>query len=98
MRIAQEETFGPVAPILVLEEEDEVLECANGSPYGLAAYLYTHDMKKAIRIAERLEYGLVGINDTRIAATKRPSEVLSKVVSVGKGAEKDWHLFLKRSR
>jgi acyl-CoA reductase-like NAD-dependent aldehyde dehydrogenase len=51
--------------------------------------LYTQDMKKAIRIAERLEYGLIGINDTRIAAAKRPSEVLSKVVSVGNEAEKD---------
>ncbi len=89
MRIAQEETFGPVAPILVFKKKDEALKCANGSPYGLAAYLYTHDMKKAIRIAERLEYGLVRINDTRIAAAKRPSEVLSKVVSVGNEAEKD---------
>jgi len=70
MRIAQEETFGPVAPIIAFEAENEVIERANDSPYGLAAYLYTHDMKKAIRIAERLEYGLVGVNDTRIAAAE----------------------------
>ena len=62
--------FGPVAPIIAFEAENEVIERANDSPYGLAAYLYTHDMKKAIRIAERLEYGLVGVNDTRIAAAE----------------------------
>lgn len=67
MRIAREETFGPVAPILVFEDEDEVIERANSTEYGLAAYVYTDDVKKAMRIAERLEYGLVGVNDTRIA-------------------------------
>ena len=72
MRIAQEETFGPVAPVIAFEEEDEVVKRANNTPYGLAAYLYTRDLNKAIRIAERLEYGMIGVNDTRIAAVEGP--------------------------
>jgi succinate-semialdehyde dehydrogenase/glutarate-semialdehyde dehydrogenase len=67
MLVAREETFGPVAPVIAFEEEDEVVERANSTEYGLAAYIYTDDMKKAMRIAEKLEYGLVGVNDTRIA-------------------------------
>ncbi len=70
MRITQEETFGPVAPVIAFEAEDEVVELANNTPYGLAAYLYTRDLNKAIRIAERLEYGVIGVNDTRIAAVE----------------------------
>ena len=72
MRITQEETFGPVAPVITFEDEDEVVELANNTPYGLAAYLYTSDLNKAIRIAERLEYGVIGVNDTRIAAVEGP--------------------------
>ena len=67
MRIAREETFGPVAPIIAFENEDDVIERANSTEYGLAAYIYTNDVKKAMRTAEKLEYGLVGVNDTRIA-------------------------------
>jgi succinate-semialdehyde dehydrogenase / glutarate-semialdehyde dehydrogenase len=72
MRIAQEETFGPVAPVIAFEEEEEVIERANNTLYGLAAYFYTRDLNKAIRIAERLEYGVIGVNDTRIAAVEGP--------------------------
>jgi len=72
MLIAQEETFGPVAPVLTFEEEDDMVKCVNNTPYGLAAYIYTQDLKKAIRIAERLEYGVIGVNDTRIAAVEGP--------------------------
>lgn len=72
MRVAREETFGPVAPIIAFEEEDEVVERANNTLYGLAAYLYSRDLNKAIRIAERLEYGVIGVNDTRIAAVQGP--------------------------
>jgi len=72
MRITQEETFGPVAPVITFEDEDEVVKLANNTHYGLAAYLYTSDLNKAIRIAERLEYGVIGVNDTRIAAVEGP--------------------------
>jgi len=72
MRIMQEETFGPVVPVAGFDGENEVIERANETPYGLAAYVYTRNMSKAIRIAERLEVGMVGVNETRIAAIEAP--------------------------
>ena len=72
MLIAKEETFGPVAPIIAFEDEKEVIERANNTPYGLAAYLYTRDLNKAIKIVERLESGIIGVNDTRIATVESP--------------------------
>jgi succinate-semialdehyde dehydrogenase / glutarate-semialdehyde dehydrogenase len=72
MRIAQEETFGPVAPVIAFEDDEEVIQRANNTHYGLTAYLYTRDLNKAIRIAERLEFGIIGINDTRIATVEAP--------------------------
>ncbi|UBV44656.1 NAD-dependent succinate-semialdehyde dehydrogenase (plasmid) [Deinococcus taeanensis] len=61
--ILREETFGPVAPVVVFETEEEALRLANDSEYGLAAYAYTRDLSRAWRVAEALEYGIVGIND-----------------------------------
>ena len=61
--ICQEEIFGPVAPILTFKSETEAIARANDTTYGLAGYLYTRDMGRVIRVAEALEYGLVGVND-----------------------------------
>lgn len=63
MRILDEETFGPVAPILRFREEEEAVTAANATPFGLAAYLWTRDLGRAFRVAEALEYGIVGVND-----------------------------------
>jgi succinate-semialdehyde dehydrogenase/glutarate-semialdehyde dehydrogenase len=63
MAIAQEEIFGPAAPILTFEAEDEVVRRANATRFGLAAYFYTRDLARLMRVAEQLEYGLVGAND-----------------------------------
>jgi succinate-semialdehyde dehydrogenase/glutarate-semialdehyde dehydrogenase len=63
MAIAQEEIFGPAAPILVFDTEDEVIRRANATTFGLAAYFYTKDMTRLVRVGEQLEYGLVGAND-----------------------------------
>jgi succinate-semialdehyde dehydrogenase/glutarate-semialdehyde dehydrogenase len=63
MLIAAEETFGPVAPIFAFNTEEEVLKKANNTIYGLAAYFYTRDLGRAIRVYEKLEYGMVGCND-----------------------------------
>ncbi len=63
MTIAQEEIFGPAAPILIFDTEEEVIRRANATRFGLAAYFYTRDMTRLVRVAEQLEYGLVGAND-----------------------------------
>jgi succinate-semialdehyde dehydrogenase / glutarate-semialdehyde dehydrogenase len=72
MKIQQEETFGPVAPIQPFQQEEEAIEKANNSPYGLAAYFYTRDLSRAIRVAEKLEYGIVGVNDGRPSTAQAP--------------------------
>ena len=72
MRITREETFGPVIAVTTFESDDEAIDRANSTQYGLAAYIYTRDLSKAIRIAERLDVGMVGVNDTRIAAVEAP--------------------------
>jgi len=62
MIIAREETFGPVAPILRFKSEEESIRMANNTPYGLAAYLFTNDIRRVWRVTEALEYGMIGIN------------------------------------
>jgi succinate-semialdehyde dehydrogenase/glutarate-semialdehyde dehydrogenase len=63
MRLLDEETFGPVAPIVSFTADAEAVEHANATPFGLAAYLWTRDLSRAFRVAEALDYGIVGIND-----------------------------------
>lgn len=64
MKIAHEETFGPVAPIFRFTTEEEVIQKANDTVYGLAAYFYTNDLSRSYYMMENLDYGMVGINDT----------------------------------
>lgn len=67
-----EETFGPVAPLLVFDTEEEVIRAANDTPYGLAAYVYTNDLSRAFRVSESLEYGIVGVNDGATSSAYAP--------------------------
>ena len=59
----KEETFGPVTPISTFSTEEEVIRRANDSIYGLAAYVFTENISRGIRITEKLEYGIIGLND-----------------------------------
>lgn len=62
MRVAREETFGPLAPVFRFETEQEVVAAANATEFGLASYFYSRDIGRIIRVSEALEYGMVGVN------------------------------------
>ena len=62
MKVAREETFGPVAPVFRFSTEEEAIELANATEFGLAAYFYSRDIGRIWRVGEALEYGIVGIN------------------------------------
>jgi succinate-semialdehyde dehydrogenase/glutarate-semialdehyde dehydrogenase len=72
MACSCEETFGPVVPVTRFDTEDEVIAAANGTPYGLAAYFYSTDVRRIWRVAEALQSGLVGINEGALAAEAAP--------------------------
>lgn len=72
MVLASEETFGPVVPLFRFGSEDEVLKRANDTPFGLAAYFYSRDIVRVSRVAERLQTGLVGINEGVLASEAAP--------------------------
>jgi succinate-semialdehyde dehydrogenase/glutarate-semialdehyde dehydrogenase len=72
MAVAREETFGPLAPLFVFDDEDEVVALANDTEFGLASYFYSAGMARAWRVAERLEYGMVGVNTGLISNEVAP--------------------------
>lgn len=72
MECMNEETFGPLAPITTFETIDEAVRRANNSPYGLAAYVFTQNLGEAVRIAESLDYGIVGVNDPVPSTAQAP--------------------------
>jgi succinate-semialdehyde dehydrogenase/glutarate-semialdehyde dehydrogenase len=72
MLIFREETFGPVAPIIAFDSEEEVLALANDTNYGLAAYIYTNNLSRAMRMFEALNFGIIGINDINPTSAAAP--------------------------
>jgi succinate-semialdehyde dehydrogenase / glutarate-semialdehyde dehydrogenase len=72
MLFAKEETFGPLAPVFAFDTEEEVLALANDSEFGLAAYFYSRDIGRVMRVAERLESGMVGVNTGLISTAEAP--------------------------
>ncbi len=72
MKIAKEETFGPVAPLFRFQAEEEAIAMANATEFGLAAYLYARDVGRIWRVAEALEYGMVGVNEGIISTEVAP--------------------------
>lgn len=72
MKIAREETFGPVAPLFRFSSEEEAISMANDTEFGLASYFYSRDLARAWRVGEALEYGMVAINTGLLATTVAP--------------------------
>jgi succinate-semialdehyde dehydrogenase / glutarate-semialdehyde dehydrogenase len=72
MRVAREETFGPVAPLFRFHTEEEAIAMANDTQYGLAAYFYSRDLGRVWRVSEALEYGMVGVNSGIISTAVAP--------------------------
>jgi succinate-semialdehyde dehydrogenase/glutarate-semialdehyde dehydrogenase len=84
MQIYREETFGPIAPVILYDTEDEVIEMANDTDYGLASYVYTNNLARAWRVFERLKFGMVGVNDINPTSAAAP---FGGVKQSGLGAE-----------
>ena len=72
MLLAKEETFGPVAPLFRFTDEDDVIRQANDTEFGLASYFYARDLSRVFRVAEALEYGMVGVNTGLISTAEAP--------------------------
>jgi succinate-semialdehyde dehydrogenase/glutarate-semialdehyde dehydrogenase len=72
MRLFQEEIFGPIAPVVRFSTEDEAVELANNTPYGLACYVFTNDLAQMWRVSTKLEYGMVGANEVTLAIGEVP--------------------------
>jgi succinate-semialdehyde dehydrogenase/glutarate-semialdehyde dehydrogenase len=72
MKVAREETFGPVAPLFRFEDEADVIAQANATQFGLAAYFYARDIGRVWRVAEALEFGIVGVNEGVISTEVAP--------------------------
>ncbi len=87
MRVTREEIFGPVAPVYRFESETDAIRMANDTEYGLAAYAYTRDLGRAFRLQDRLEYGLIGINEVLIVTPEVPFGGLKES---GLGKEGSW--------
>ncbi|MGR9585349.1 NAD-dependent succinate-semialdehyde dehydrogenase [Pandoraea sputorum] len=84
MLVCREETFGPVVPLFRFDTEDEVIRRANDTPFGLAAYFYTQNMRRAERVARRLEAGVIGMNEGAVSSEAAP---FGGVKSSGYGRE-----------
>lgn len=72
MKVTREETFGPLAPLFKFETDDEVIERANDTEFGLACYFYSNDLSRVWKVTEALEYGIVGVNTGLISSTEGP--------------------------
>jgi succinate-semialdehyde dehydrogenase/glutarate-semialdehyde dehydrogenase len=71
-KLLKEEIFGPVAPVKDFSDEDEAIAAANDTEYGLVAYVYTSNLKRALRVVERLETGMVGLNQGMVSNPAAP--------------------------
>jgi succinate-semialdehyde dehydrogenase/glutarate-semialdehyde dehydrogenase len=94
-RVCQEETFGPVAPIVRFDTEAEAVEIANNTRYGLAAYFFTSDLNRTIRLSEKLEFGAIGVNEAVISSETVPIGGMKESGIGREGAHHGIHEFLE---
>ena len=71
-RLLREEIFGPVAPVTTFASDDEAVAAANDTEFGLVAYMYTENLRRALRVAERLQTGMVGVNQGVVSNASAP--------------------------
>jgi succinate-semialdehyde dehydrogenase/glutarate-semialdehyde dehydrogenase len=72
MVVSNEETFGPLAPLIEFETEDQVIALANNTEFGLAGYFFSRDVSRVFRVAQKLQVGMVGVNTGKISAAEAP--------------------------
>ena len=72
MLIYREETFGPIAGVIPFDDEEQVIQMANDTNYGLASYIYTNDLSRAFRVSEALRFAIIGINDINPTSAAAP--------------------------
>jgi succinate-semialdehyde dehydrogenase/glutarate-semialdehyde dehydrogenase len=94
MRIYREETFGPIAAVLVFDDEDEVLAMANDTDYGLASYVYTNDLGRALRTVEALDFAIIGVNDINPTSAAVPFGGMKESGLGREGAREGIHEYL----
>lgn len=95
MIIMNQETFGPVIPIQTFTDEDTVIEKANNTDYGLAAYIFTEKTSRALHVSERLEYGIVGVNDVFPSLPEAPFGGIKQSGMGKEGGHHGMHEFLE---
>lgn len=95
MIVMNEETFGPVIPIQTFTDEDTVIKKANNTDYGLAAYIFTEKTSRALRVSERLEYGIVGVNDVFPSLPEAPFGGIKQSGMGKEGGHHGMHEFLE---
>lgn len=95
MIVMNEETFGPVIPIQTFTDEDTVIEKANNTDYGLAAYIFTEKTSRALRVSERLEYGIIGVNDVFPSLPEAPFGGIKQSGMGKEGGHHGMHEFLE---
>jgi succinate-semialdehyde dehydrogenase/glutarate-semialdehyde dehydrogenase len=94
-RVCLEETFGPVAPVVKFETEAQAIEIANGTPYGLAAYFFTENLTRSLRVSEKLEFGAIGVNEAVISSETVPIGGMKQSGIGREGAHHGIHEFLE---
>ncbi|HEX3566065.1 MAG TPA: NAD-dependent succinate-semialdehyde dehydrogenase [Acidimicrobiales bacterium] len=94
MVIYREETFGPIAPVIVFDDEEEVLSMANDTMFGLASYVYTRDLSRALRTVEGLDFGIIGVNDINPTSAAVPFGGIKESGVGREGARQGIHEYL----